>query len=47
MKKSFVVRRIKKSECELYHCHNFRGVAHNICYLRYNTPKKNPIVFFN
>ena len=32
------------------HCHytrKFRGVAHNICNLRYKTPKKIPIVFHN
>ena len=32
------------------HCHytgKFRGAAHNICNLRYNTPKKIPIVFHN
>ena len=32
------------------HCHyteKFRGAAHNICNLRYNIPKKIPIVFHN
>ena len=32
------------------HCHytgKFRGVAHNICNLRYKIPKKIPIVFHN
>ena len=32
------------------HCHytgNFRGAAHSECSLRYNVPKKNPIVFHN
>ena len=32
------------------HCHytgKFRGVAHNICNLRYKTPKEIPIVFHN
>ena len=45
----------KKSEYNLYHkvrdhCHyagKFRGAAHNICNLRYNAPKKIPIVFHN
>ena len=45
----------KKSENNLYHrvrdhCHytgKFRGAAHNICNLRYNVPKKIPIVFHN
>ena len=47
--------KIKKSEYDLYHkvrdhCHytgKFRGAAHNICNLRYNVPKKIPIVFHN
>ena len=33
-----------------YHCHytgKFRGAAHNICNLRYKTPKKFPVVFPN
>ena len=32
------------------HCHyttTFRGAAHNICNLRYKTPKEIPIVFHN
>ena len=32
------------------HCHytgKYRGVAHNICYLRYKIPKEIPIVFHN
>ena len=32
------------------HCHytgKFRGAAHNICNLRYKTPKKIPVVFHN
>ena len=32
------------------HCHytgKFRGPAHNICNLRYKTPKEIPIVFHN
>ena len=32
------------------HCHytrNFRGAAHSECNLRYNVPKKIPIVFHN
>ena len=45
----------KKSEYNLYHkvrdhCHytrKFRGVAHNICNLRYKVPKEIPIVFHN
>ena len=55
MKKKFCYDKNKKSEYELYHkvrdhCHytgKFRGAAHNICNLRYNTPKKIPIVFHN
>ena len=26
---------------------NYRGAAHDICSLRYKTPKENPIVFHN
>ena len=32
------------------HCHytgKYRGAAHNICNLRYKTPKEVPIVFHN
>ena len=32
------------------HCHytgKFRGAAHNICNLRYKTPKEIPVVFHN
>ena len=32
------------------HCHytgNYRGAAHDICSLRYKTPKENPIAFHN
>ena len=32
------------------HCHctgKYRGAAHNICNLRYKTPKENPVVFHN
>ena len=32
------------------HCHytgNFRGAAHDICDLRYKTPKEIPVVFHN
>ena len=32
------------------HCHytgKYRGTAHNICNLRYKTPKKVPVVFHN
>ena len=51
----FSYDRNKKSEYRLYHkvrdhCHytwNFRGAAHDNCNLRYNTPKKIPIVFHN
>ena len=53
--KKFCDDKNKKSEYELYHkvrdhCHytgKFRGAAHNICNLRYNVPKKIPIVFHN
>ena len=45
----------KKSEYDLYHkirdhCYyngKLRQAAHNICNLRYNKPKKIPIVFHN
>ena len=45
----------KKMEYDLYykvrdHCHytgKFRGAAHNICNLRYKTPKEIPVVFHN
>ena len=33
-----------------YHCHytgKYRGVAHNICNLRYKTPREIPVVFRN
>ena len=54
VKKRFVMIKIKTVD-ELYHkvrdhCHytgKFRGAAHNICNLRYNVPKKIPIVFHN
>ena len=32
------------------HCHytgKYRGAAHNICNLRYETPKEIPVVFHN
>ena len=32
------------------HCHytgNYRGAAHDICSLRYKTPKENPVAFHN
>ena len=53
--KEFCDDKNKKSEYDLYHkvrdhCHytgKFRGAAHNICNLRYNVPKKIPIVFHN
>ena len=53
--KKFCDDKNKKSEYDLYHkvrdhCHytgKFRGAAHNICNLRYNVPKKIPIVFHN
>ena len=55
VKKKFCDDKNKKSEYDLYHkvrdhCHytgKFRGAAHNICNLRYNVPKKIPIVFHN
>ena len=55
VKKSFVMMKIKKNEYNLYykvrdHCHYTKklwGAAHNICNLRYNVPKKIPIVFHN
>ena len=33
-----------------HHCHytgRYRGAAHNICNLRYKTPKEIPLVFYN
>ena len=53
--KKFCDDKNKKSEYDLYHkvrdhCHytgNFIAAAHNICNLRYNVPKKIPIVFHN
>ena len=53
--KKFCDDKNKKSEYDLYykvrdHCHytgKFRGTAHNACNLRYNVPKKIPIVFHN
>ena len=33
-----------------YHCHytgKYRRTAHNVCNLRYKTPKEIPIVFHN
>ena len=55
VKKRFSYDKNKKREYELYHkvrnhCHStgkFRGVAYNICNLRYNAPNKIPIVFHN
>ena len=34
-----------KDHC--YYTGKYRGAAHNICSLRYKTPKKNPLVFHN
>ena len=53
--KKFCDDKNKKSEYDLFHkvrdhCHytgKFRGAAHNICNLKYNVPKKIPIVFHN
>ena len=53
--KKFCDDKNKKREYDLYHkvrdhCNytgNFRTAAHNICNLRYNVPKKIPIVFHN
>ena len=53
--KTFCGDKNKKIEYDLHHkvrdhCHytrKFRGPAHNICNLRYNIPKKFPIVFHN
>ena len=53
--KKFCDYKNKKSQYDLYHkvrdhCHynrNFRGLVHNIFNLRYNVPKKIPIVFHN
>ena len=52
-KKEFCIDENEKSEFELYrkvrdHCHytgKFRGVAHNICNLRYKVPREIPAVF--
>ena len=53
--KKFCDDKNKKIEYDLYHnvryhCQytgKFRGAAHNICNLRYNIPKTNPIVLHN
>ena len=53
VKKRFCYDNSEKSEYDLYHkvrdhCHytgNFIAAAHNICNLRYDVPKKIPIVF--
>ena len=55
VQKRFCDDKNKKSEYDLYHkvrdhCYytgKFRGAAHNIFNLRYNIPKKIPIVFHN
>ena len=55
VKKSFVMIKVKKVNITFIikvrdHCHytgNFIAAAHNICNLRYNIPKKIPIVFHN
>ena len=54
-KKKFCNDKNEKSEFELYHkvrdhCHytsKFRVAAHNICHLRYKTPKEIPVVAHN
>ena len=53
--KGFCNDKNDKNTFKLYHnvrdhCHytgKFRGAAHNICNLRYNTPKEIPVVFHN
>ena len=40
----------KKYQKVRYHCHytgNYRGAAHDICNLKYKTPREIPIVFRN
>ena len=40
----------KKFHNVRYHCHyvaKYRGAAHDICNLRYKTPKETPAVFHN
>ena len=40
----------KKCYKDRDHCHytgKYRGAAHNICNLRYRTPKEIPVVFHN
>ena len=40
----------KKYQKVRYHCHytgNYRGAAHDICNLKYKTPREIPIVFHN
>ena len=52
-KKEFCIDENEKSEFELFrkvrdHCHytgKFRGVAHNICNLRYKVPREIRAVF--
>ena len=54
-RKELITDKKDKKVFKLYHkvrdhCHytgKFRGAAHNICNLRYNIPKKIPIVFHN
>ena len=54
-KKEFNADKDDKNAFKLYHkvkdhCHyteKYRGTAHNICNLRYETPKENPVVFHN
>ena len=54
-KKEFSTDKDDENMFKLYHkvrdhCHyteKFRGAAHNICNLKYKTPKEIPIVFHN
>ena len=54
-KKEFSIDKDDENMFKLYHkvrdhCHyteKFRGAAHNICNLKYKTPKEIPIVFHN
>ena len=54
-KKEFCTDQNDKSKFKILrkvkdHCHytgKFRGAAHNICNLKYNTPKEIPIIFHN
>ena len=46
-KKNSINYDVKKYQEVRHHCHytgKYRGTAHNICHLRYKTPKEIPVV---